>query len=141
MVLDPHHAVAAEQGDAPRALRQPADAPPPLGHVRDVEPVQSFTLLRAGRRDGAGRPASLRGTVRAWLGRISGRSDRRLLFALADATEAIAAHCDLLGDRLAVQEAVTADVAGAFGEEITRLRAEVLHLQRLVMSLHDAPDD
>jgi hypothetical protein len=141
MVLDPHHAIAGEQGGPPRALRQPADAPPSLGHVRDAEPVQSFTLLRAGRRDGAGRPASLRGTVRAWLGRISGRSDRRLLFALADATEAIAAHCDLLGDRLAVQEAVTADVAGAFGEEITRLRAEVLHLQRLVMSLHDAPDD
>jgi hypothetical protein len=141
MVLDPHHAIAGEQGDAPRALRQPADAPPPLGHVGGVEPVQSLSRVWAGRRDGAGRPASLRGTVRAWLGRISGRSDRRLLFALADATEAIAAHCDLLGDRLAVQEAVTADVAGAFGEEITSLRAEVLHLQRLVMSLHDAPDD
>ncbi len=141
MVLDPHHAVAGELGDAPRALRQPADAPPPLGHVGDVEPVQSFSRLWTARRDRAGPPSSLRGTVRAWLGRVSGRSDRRLLFALADATEAIAAHSDLLGDRLAVLEAVTADVAGAFGEEITRLRAEVLHLQRLVVSLHDAPDD
>jgi hypothetical protein len=88
------------------------------------------------RRLGAGRPDS----VRAWLGRISGRSDRRLLVSLAGATEAIAAHCDLLGDRLAVLEAVTADVAAAYGEEISRLRAEVLHLQRLVVSLHDAPD-
>lgn len=74
------------------------------------------------------------------MGRVSGRSDRHLLFALAQATEAIATHCDLLADRLAAQEAVTADVTGAFGEEITRLRAEVLHLQRLV-SLRDAPHE
>ena len=42
---------------------------------------------------------------------ISGRSDRRLLLALASATEAMATHCDLLVDRLTAQEAVTADVA------------------------------
>ena len=70
------------------------------------------------------------------------RGDRTVTcsFALAQATEAIATHCDLLADRLAAQEAVTADVTGAFGEEITRLRAEVLHLQRLV-SLRDTPHE
>jgi len=136
MVLDPHHAVTGEDGSAPNTLRRPADAPTPLGPVGGAEPLQSFSRVWSARRLGAGRPDS----VRAWLGRISGRSDRRLLVSLAGATEAIAAHCDLLGDRLAVLEAVTADVAAAYGEEISRLRAEVLHLQRLVVSLHDAPD-
>ena len=51
------------------------------------------------------------------------------------ATEAIATHCDLLVDRLAAQESVTADVAESFGQEIVRLRAEVLHLQTEVTSL------
>lgn len=140
MVLDPHDAVAGEAGDAPRSLRQPADAPPPLAHLAGVEQLQSFTRVWAARRDGTGTPASLLASVRAWLGRVSGRSDRRLLVALAGATEAIATRCDLLSDRLAGQQAVTADVAGAYGEEITKLRAEVLHLQRLVVSLRDARD-
>jgi hypothetical protein len=51
--------------------------------------------------------------------------------ALAEATDAIATQCDLLADRIAARDAVGADVADSFGEEVTRLRAEVLHLQRL----------
>ena len=70
------------------------------------------------------------GSFRAWAARVSGRADRRLLLALARATDAVAAHCDQLVDRLAAQEAVTADVAGSFGQELALLRAEVLHLQR-----------
>jgi hypothetical protein len=112
-------------------LRQPADAPPPLGHVGDSAPVLSLRRVWSGRKARAG------GSLRAWAGRVSGRADRRLLFALADATEALAAQCDLLSDRLAAQEAVTADVTSAFGQDIAQLRAEVLHLQRLVASLQD----
>ena len=89
----------------------------------------------SGRLGAAGTALSLRSTVRSWAGRVSGRSDRRLLLALASATDAVAAHCDLIVDRLTTQEAVTADVTGAFGEEIAQLRAEVLHLQRVVASL------
>ncbi len=114
-------------------LRQPADAPPPLEHVGDSDLVASLRRVRSERDAGTTRP------LRAWAGRVSGRSDRRLLLALAEATEAMVAHCDLLGDRLAAQEAVTADVAGAFGQEIALLRAEVLHLQRLVAAAED-PD-
>jgi hypothetical protein len=137
MALDPHDAVVGDQGDAPRTLHQPTDAPPPIGHVRDDEALRSLRRVRESRREVTPRSTSLVGTVRAWAGRVSGRSDRRLLFALAQATEAIAAHCDLLADRLASQETITADVTGAYGEEITQLRAEVRHLQRLV-SPHDA---
>ena len=59
------------------------------------------------------------------------------MLAQADATEAIAAHCDLLVDRLTALEAMTADVAGSFGQEIARLRAEVAHLQRTLASRGD----
>jgi len=139
MVLDPHHAVAGDPEQAPRTLRQPADAPPPPGHVRDADALQSLSRLWESRR-APGRSSSPGRAVRGWVGRVSGRSDRHLLFALARATEAIAAHCDLLADRLAAHETVTADVTAAYGEELTRLRAEVLHLQRLV-SLRDTPHD
>jgi hypothetical protein len=109
-------------------LGQPADAPPRPGHVGETEALQSFRRVRANWEGSGGR------SFRSWAGRVSGRSDRRLLRALADATDAIADHCDQLADRLAAREAVSADVAGTFGEEVARLRAEVLHLQRLASS-------
>jgi hypothetical protein len=37
-----------------------------------------------------------------------------------------------LAARLAAQEAITADVASSFGQEIAQLRAEVIRLQRSV---------
>jgi len=128
MVRDPHDAVADGSARVPRMLRQPADAPPPIGHVGDSDAVAALRRVRS-ETDATTR------SLRAWAGRVSGRADRRLLLTLADATEAMAAQCDLLSDRLAAQEAVTADVAGAFGEEIALLRAEVQHLQRRVAPL------
>ncbi len=131
MVRDPHDAVADESGRAPRMLRQPADAPPPLGHVGTSGAVASL------RRVVSDRHAGTRRSLRAWAGRISGRSDRRLLLAMTGATEAVAAHCDLLVDRLTALEAVSADLAGAFGQEIAQLRAEVAHLQHTLASRRD----
>ncbi len=110
-------------------LRQPADASPPLGPASETEGVRSF------RRAWSDWNATTR-SFRAWAGRFSGRSDRRLLVALAGATEAMAVHCDQLVDRLTAQEAVTADLADSFGREITLLRAEVVSLQRSVDTLH-----
>ncbi len=112
-------------------LRQPADAPPPLARVGDGEPVATLRRVRAERVSGT------TSSLRAWAGRVTGRADRRLLLALAAATEAMVTQCDLLSERLAAQEAVTADVAGAFGQEMALLRAEVQHLQRQVASLQD----
>ncbi len=137
MARDPHDALAGQAGPAPRMLRQPSDAAPPLGHLGDGPPVQSFRREWSARRSGTA--GALRRTMRAWAGRVSGRSDRRLLLALASATDAVAARCDDVVDRLATQETVTADVTSAFGEEITRLRAEVLHLQRVLASLQEPP--
>jgi hypothetical protein len=112
-------------------LRRSADAPPQLGPVSGTDRV--VTLRRAW----SDRNASPKRSLRSWAGRISGRADRRLLVALVGATEAIATHCDLLANRLAVQEAVTEDVAESFGQEIVQLRADVIRLQTQVTSLRE----
>lgn len=131
MVRDPHDAVADEAGRAPRMLRQPADAPAPLAHVGGTDAVVAF------RRVASEHKAGPQGSWRAWAGRLTGRADRRLLLAQAGAIEAVAAQCDLLVDRVTALEAVTADVAGAFGEEVALLRAEVGHLQRTLATPRD----
>ncbi|HEX3333946.1 MAG TPA: hypothetical protein VHS57_06370 [Acidimicrobiales bacterium] len=137
MVFDRDPDVAADPGGAPHALAHPADVPPPLGHVRDSEAVQSFRSAWATHGERA-RSSSLPARLRAWAGRVTGRSDRYLLSTVARATDAVAAHCDALTDRLSAQEAITADVTAAFGQELAQLRAEVQHLRRVVGTPSDA---
>lgn len=139
MALDPRRPLThnVEGVRPPRILQRPADAPPPLGHLRDDGQVLRLRNEWANR---VSPHASVRTTIRGWAGRITGRSDRRLLVALVDATNAVANHCDQLTDRLNAQEALSEDVAGTFGEDITNLRAEVIHLRRLVADLHVVPD-
>jgi phosphoribosylformimino-5-aminoimidazole carboxamide ribonucleotide (ProFAR) isomerase len=64
-----------------------------------------------------------------------------MILALAGALDAIGSHCDRLVDGLASEEARVADTTGAFGQDITHLRAEVLHLQRLAASLNPTQDE
>ncbi len=61
------------------------------------------------------------------------------MFALANATDALARHLDLLVDRLSAQEALTADVTWAYGEDVTRLRAEVTQLRRRLNAGEESP--
>jgi hypothetical protein len=122
---------------APRMLRRPADAPPPLARPGEAHPVQAFRDEWRAQLQRAHARLSLPSRARRWAGRVSGRSDRRLLFAMATATDAVAAHCDQLVDRLSDQEAVAQDVAASYGEDLTRLRAEVERLRELVVSLRD----
>jgi hypothetical protein len=123
MARDPHDALSAEPAPAPRVLARPADAPPPLAPVGDGDPVQTFRRFWSARLQRATSP-------RGWLGRVSGRTDRSLLLAMAAATDALVAQCDLITERLAALESLTANVTDTFGEEVTLLRAEVLHLRR-----------
>jgi hypothetical protein len=132
MVRNPHDPIASEPDDAPHMLQQPSETPPPLGRLGDVDSVRSFRQEWVSQR--STHTLSPWRRLRAWAGRISGRTDRRLLFAIAQATDAVAAHCDLIADRLGSQEIITGDVTRTFGEEISQLRSEVLHLQRVVRS-------
>lgn len=141
MALDPQNAVAADAAQPPpRMLERPADVTTPVGRVADTRTLRTLRDRRAGQHAAAG-PQSPRLRARAWAARLSGRADRRVLFALADATETIAAAHDALADRVASSEAVTADVGATFGEEIARLRAEVIHLQTTVAALRPGDDE
>jgi hypothetical protein len=64
--------------------------------------------------------------IRALVGRVTGRRDRYVLQGVVRATGAIADRCDELTTRL-------------YGEELARLRAEVLHLQRTIDSSSGMP--
>lgn len=91
------------------------------------------TLRRVVVRDGAGdAPESPHRRLRGWNGRATGRADRHLLCVLAEATDFLVAHCDLLVDRVAAQVAPTAEVTATYGGELAQLRAEVLYLQRTI---------
>jgi hypothetical protein len=135
MALDPHDAMRpdAESGAAPGVFRRPTDVPPRLDHIGDAEAVRALRhelSIRQGRAE-----ASRRRKVRAVAGWITGRSRRRLLISLGAATIALAEQSDRLADRLMTQEEITQDVAATLGEELTRLRAEILHLRALTTSL------
>lgn len=131
MVLNRHGPLTGEAGEAPHVLRQPADVPPPLTPLADGEALARLRAARASlaERD---RAVGLRMRLRAKAARVTGRTDRYLLQAVLAATDEIANRCDTLAARLATQEVVTADVTRAFGEELAHLRAEVLHLRRVV---------
>jgi hypothetical protein len=95
-----------------------------MRHLRDA-------LASLAARDATG---TLPMRVRAWMGRVTGRRNRYVLEAVVRATDEIADRCDELTTRLMDQAAVTAEMASIFGEELARLRAEVLHLQRTIDS-------
>jgi hypothetical protein len=120
---------------APRMLSRPADAPAQLPRVRDDSVVASFRDEWRAQQERTDVRLPLRTRARRWAGRVSGRSDRRLLFALAGATDALASHCERLESRLNGQEAITQELADAYGADLARLRAEVVHLRELVASL------
>jgi hypothetical protein len=131
MVRDAQDAIGDEFEPAPRMLRQPADAAPPLVHVTTSAPLVSLRRVRSDHEHGS------RGSLRGWAARISGRSNRRLLLALVESTEALATQLDLLTDRVMSQEAMTADITDAYGQDLARLRAELTHVRRSV----EAPRD
>ena len=114
-------------------LALPADASPPLPLLAESDGVRELraALASLAARDAT---AALPARVRAWVGRVTGRRNHYVLEAVVRATGEIAERCDQLTTRQAEKEAVTADMARAFGEELARLRAEVLHLQGMIDS-------
>lgn len=133
--LEPEHEPDTEDLRAPHMFQRSSEAPPALEHVGSSAPLQDFRRELSAQRPmrTTRRLGSTRATARAWAGRLTGRADRRLLFALANATDALAHHHDVLIDRLTAQEGLTADMAAAFGEDLTRLRAEVTRLRSLAV--------
>jgi hypothetical protein len=138
MVRDPDLGLAdspvqAPQGvSAPPMFRQPADPPPPLARVGDLDPIRAVRREHAARLHTARGPAGFRTRARAWAGRVTGRADRRLLQALTEAIDALAVHSDGMVDRINSQLDKDSEVIAALGEEISWLRAEVIALREIV---------
>lgn len=128
MVFDPRLTVT----QPPHVLRRPTDAPAALEPAGNAAPIQGFRRELAAQQQLQRSPRlpTLRATARAWAGRVTGRADRRLLMAVAEAVDVLVAHCDLLTERLNSDESVNADLAAAYGTEITELRAEIIRLSR-----------
>lgn len=133
MVLDDRGVVVGDPDPAPRMLSQPVDPPtsPPLLAEGDAVLELRAAMGSLAAHETNGSPAA---RVRAWVGRVSGRRNRYVLAAVVRATDEIAHRCDELATRLAEQEARGADVTRTFGEDLARLRAEVLHLQGMIDS-------
>ena len=138
MARDPQHGEtdrpvsAAQHEPAPPMLGQPLDALPPLGPVSDLDGVRALRRERAARLNVTGASGDVRTRARSWAGRVSGRADRRLLLALAEAVDALAIRSDALVDRINLQLGRENEISAVFGDEVSRLRAEVIHLRGLV---------
>jgi hypothetical protein len=114
-------------------LSRPADAPPPLPHVRGGDAVRSLHLDWAALH-GPNANATPSGVGRRVLDKVRrilspGRGDHELVGALIRAVDALAVRCDELADRLSTQEVLMEDVATSYGEDITRLRADLAQLR------------
>lgn len=133
MVFDRHVELTSQEARAPQFLKQAADAPPPLGRVSETDSVRSFRSASTSRSERALSP-SFRIRARAWVGRVTGRSDRYLVRRAVAATDEIVSQCDALTDRVRALESLTSEVTGVFGQELAQLRAEVQHLRRIVTS-------
>lgn len=121
----------ATSADSPPAMfLRPADVPEPLTPLRSGPDVaQLHRAWSALSLTGPQQPASiwrrLLRRARTYLNRGLGNPDRALMADLIRAVDAVAARCDELTDRLSNQHVVVADVATIFGEDLTRLRAEL----------------
>ena len=82
------------------------------------------THARRGRRGRSSRsPAAQQDSLGP--SRLVGGADHLFLGDLVRAVDAIAARCDELSERVANLEVIADDLARAFGQEITQLRAAV----------------
>ncbi len=136
MVFDSGRPVAGDvepvpTPEPPHMISRPADAPPGIDRLSDSEVVRSFRAESAAQQ-APRRGVPVRARFRRWAGRISGRADRRFMFAVAGATDVLIERCDSIADRLERQETLLAEVAESYGSELARLRAEVGHLRAAV---------
>jgi hypothetical protein len=114
----------------PIMFLRPADAPEPLAPIRSgPDMTQLHRAWSSLSTSAPEQPVStwrrLLRRARAYVNRGLGNPDRALMADLIRSVDAVAARCDELSDRLANQHVVVADVANIFGEDLTRLRAEL----------------
>ncbi len=117
----------------PTMFLRPADVPEPLTPIRSGPDLAQLhrawsALSLSGPQPLTSLWRRLLRRSRTYVNRGLGNPDRALMADVIRSVDAVAARCDELADRLASQHVVVADVATIFGEDLTRLRAELARL-------------
>lgn len=117
----------------PRMFTRPSESGPALEPIRSGTHVTNLhanwaRVARLGVDASTSWSGRLRAKTLSGIDRIRGRTDHELIGELIRAVDAVAARCDEMAARLAQQEAVTSEMAEAFGQELTRLTAAVNHV-------------
>jgi hypothetical protein len=115
---------------APTMFVRPADVPEPLVPLRSGMDITKLHRMWSSLSPSGPAPhiATWRRVVRrgrTYVNRGLGNPDRELMADLIRSVDAVAARCDELADRLSNQHVIVADMANIFGEDLTRLRAEL----------------
>ncbi len=116
-----------ETGDradtTPALLRHAVDAAPPLDPVRGDPAVSSMHQTWARLANQGGGSGWRRRVERLVPGPSA--ADRELIGEVIRATDALAARCDQLAERVMALEGALAEVIEVLGADLTRLRAAV----------------
>jgi hypothetical protein len=115
---------------APVMFKRQSDVPDPMPSVRHGQQVakvhREWMRIIAPPSGQSGSPRRRLSRMARWIGnRVQGSVDQVFIADLIRAVDAVAARCDELSDRLQHQQIVLDDAVTIFGEELTRIRAEL----------------
>jgi hypothetical protein len=133
--LSDHRSPGADPDATPSMFQRASDVPDPLTPVRQSEEVVTLhqewiRLTSAPAGQSRDLPHRLVRLARRLMNRGPGGIDRETLGDLIRAIDTVAARCDAIADHLAHQDVVVDDAVTIFGEELTRIRAELAPLAR-----------
>jgi hypothetical protein len=128
--LSDHRSPDDHPDEAPSMFQRASDVRDPLPPVRASEQVvrlhrEWIRITSAPAGQSAALPHRLVRLVRRIVSRGPGGIDREMIGDLIRAIDTVAARCDVIADHLAHQDVVVDDAVTIFGEELTRIRAEL----------------
>ena len=129
-----HHSPNAPDADAPPVMfTRQSDVPDPMPSVRHGDQVaklhREWIRITAPAAAASRSPKQRIGhMMRRFANRFPGTVDQVFIADLIRAVDAVAARCDEISDRLEHQTIVLDDAITIFGEELTRMRADLAPL-------------
>lgn len=116
---------------APKMFSRPTESPEPMPPVRSSVELSTLHTKWAEQHAASASTTWSRGRrkMRTAASRLLGRGHDELIGDMIRAFDTLALRCDELSERLARQEALTADIAGALGQDVARLQAAVQQLR------------
>jgi len=127
---DRHSSNMQSDEAAPVMFQRQSDVPDPMPSVRHGEQVATLhrewiRITTPAAEQGRSLRQRLGAMVRRIASRFPGSVDQAFIADMIRAIDAVAARCDEISDRLQHQHIVLDDTVTIFGEELTRIRAEL----------------